>query len=175
MTFLDALTGGAANTAYKNNMQTINTGLNQQSTALMDTYNGANNYILGNGLPALQAGYDAGQQSLATGYGNQRVDINQGAQVGQAQLGQYYGQAAGAITGNYGNALNALGSGYGQARTDLTGQYGQARTDLTNQYGQTQGYLGAATAAWDPIINGSQGSFTRFQNAIGGNGAAGSE
>ncbi|MCJ2072212.1 hypothetical protein MKK75_26035, partial [Methylobacterium sp. J-030] len=130
MGIFDSITGGAATTAYKNNMQTINTGLNQQSTALGDNYTQANNYLLGQGLSALQAGYGTGGQLLATGYGDQRLDINQGAQAGISQLGSSYGQAADAITGNYGSALSSLGQGYGQARDDLTGQYGQARDDI---------------------------------------------
>lgn len=186
MSVFDSLTGGAYNTAYKNNLATINTGLTRQSTALGDNYTSANNYILGSGIPALQAGYGAGGQLLATGYGNQRVDINQGAQNGMGQLGANYGQAADAITGNYGSALSALGQGYGQSRDDLTSGYGQARdditmnygrarTDLGNQYAQTQGYFGAATAAYDPLISGSQGAFTGFMDATGANGAAGSD
>ncbi|MCJ2067362.1 hypothetical protein MKK75_00845, partial [Methylobacterium sp. J-030] len=75
MGIFDSITVGAATTAYKNNMQTINTALNQQSTALGDNYTQADNYLLGQGLSALQAGYGAGGQLLATGYGDQRLDI----------------------------------------------------------------------------------------------------
>lgn len=186
MAVFDSLTGNAYKTAYKNNLATINTGLTQQSTALGDNYTSANNYLLNQGLDALTGGYVNAQGQLATGYGNQRADINQGVQVGQSQLGAGYGQAADAINSGASSALGALGSGYGDARNDLLTQYGTARSDIgTNfdrarsdlgaQYGQTQNYLGQATAAWDPLINGSQGAFTRFQNAIGGNGAAGSD
>lgn len=179
-----ALTGSPGQTAYKNNLATINTGLGQQTTALGDNYTQANNYLMGQGLSALQAGYGAGGQLLATGYGNQRTDINQGAQTGIGQLGQYYGQAADAITGNYGSALSALGSGYAQGNSDLTSNYGQAanaltsnygqaKTDLGNQYAQTQGYLGQATASYQPLINQTAGSVGQYENAIGANGAAG--
>jgi hypothetical protein len=188
----DALTGGAANTAYKNNMQTINTGLTQQSTALGDNYTSANNYLLGSGLPALTAGYSSGLQNLGVGYGNQRTDLAAGYGTGQGDLTQYGGQAQDAInagygaalgslgqgradlTSNYGQAADALTSNYGQARSDISGNYGNARSDLYDAAAQTQGLLGNITDSYARLVDQSAGAPTRYLNATGANGAAGS-
>jgi hypothetical protein len=193
MGIFDSLTGGAYNTAYKNNMQTINTGLTQQNTALGDNYTSANNYLLGSGLPALGAGYNAGLQNLGGGYGDQRTDLNAGYSTGKDVLTQYGGQAQDAIgagyaaalaqlgqgrddlTSNFGQAADSLSANYGQARTDITDNYGRARTDLGGQYGQTQGYLGGLTDAYRPLVNQTAGSVGQYMNAIGANGAAGSQ
>lgn len=171
MGIFDSLTGGAAQTAAKNNMATINTGLIQGTTALGDNYTQANNYVLGSGLPALQGGYTTGLGSLGTGYGMQRQDLSNGYGAGQGNLQQYYGQALGSI----GQGRDDINNSYGAGRDALTSNYGQARTDLTNQYGQTQGYLGRATANYDPIISQTAGSVGQYQNAIGANGQAGSQ
>ncbi|MCJ2052618.1 hypothetical protein [Methylobacterium sp. J-070] len=171
MSIFDAISGGAAQTAFKNNMQTINTGLNQQSTALGDNYTSADNYLLGSGLPALNAGYNAGVSNLGTGYGNQRIDLNAGYMSGQDALNSNYGAALGSL----GQGRSDLQSNYGLANDALTQNYGQARTDLTNQYGQTQGYLGQATASYAPMVQGGSNAFNQFLNATGANGAAGSQ
>ncbi len=42
MAVFDSLTGGAYKTAFKNNLATINTGLQQGTTALGDNYTSAN-------------------------------------------------------------------------------------------------------------------------------------
>lgn len=171
MAFLDALTGGAAKTAYKNNMQTINTGLTQQSTALGDNYTQANNYLLGQGLPALGQGYDTARQNLGTGYQDARTDINAGYMTGQDALNANYGKALGSL----GQGRDDLNNNYAAGRDALTSNYGQARTDLTNQYAQTQNYLGQATANYQPIISQTANALGQYQNAIGANGQAGSQ
>lgn len=196
MSVFDSLTGNAYNTAYKNNLATINTGLNQQTTALGDNYTQANGYILNQGLPALQAGYGAGLTSLGTGYGNQAIALNAGYNTGQNNLTQYGGQAQDAINAGYTAALGALGSGYGQGRQDLTDQYGQARTDITSNYGtarddmqrqyqqarddlvgnytRTQDYLQPVSNAYSAMAGSTQAGLNRYLNATGANGAAGS-
>ena len=170
MAFLDALTGGAAKTAYKNNMQTIGTGLTQQSTALGDNYTAANNYLLGQGLPALGQGFDTARTNLGTGFDMWRTDLNAGYMSGQDALNANYGKALGSL----GQGRDDLNNNYAAGRDALTSNYGQARTDLGNQYGETQGYLGRATANYQPLIDQTAGSVGQYQNAIGANGAAGS-
>ncbi|MCJ2093128.1 hypothetical protein MKK67_11560 [Methylobacterium sp. J-072] len=196
MALFDAITGGAAKTAYKNNIQTINTGLNQQTTALGDNATSANNYLLGQGLNALGQGYSTANTNLGTGFDMSRTDLGNGYGAGQGALGQGYGQAQDAINAGYAAAQGALGAGYGQGRSDLQGQYGlandylqsqygqarsdissgygQARADLTAQYSPTQGYLQGISTGYAPLVAQTAASVPEYMNAIGGNGASGS-
>lgn len=171
MAFLDSLTGGAYNTAYKNNLATINTGLGQQTTALGDNYSAANNYVLGSGLPALQAGYNNGLGNLGTGYADQRQDLSNGYGAGQGNLTNYYGQALSSL----GQGRTDLSNNYAAGRDALNQNYGQARSDLGTAYNNTQNYLGQATANYQPVISQTANSLGQYQNAIGANGAAGSQ
>lgn len=80
--------------------------------------------------------------------------LNKGATAATGYLGVNDG----------GNALSSLGAGYGQARNDVN-----------SQYGQTQGYLGQLGSQYEPMVQQGSAAYGAYNNAIGANGAAGSE
>lgn len=88
--------------------------------------------------------------ALASGTGS----LNTGADRATGYLG----------VNNGGNAMDALGAGYGQARSDVAGQYGQ-----------TQGYLGRLGEQYAPMAQQGSKAYSAYNDAIGANGAAGSE
>lgn len=113
MSLFDYFTGGAGQTAAKNNAAAINTGLQQGGNALLTSYGAGQNYLLGS-----DQGPGAFQYSTAV--------------------------------------------------------YNQARGDVANQYNETQGYLGQATNAYQPLVSGGLGALGSYFDGIGANGADGS-
>ena len=78
-------------------------------------------------------------------------------------------------------ALGALdfglnqGSNYllGPGADALRGSYGDALASLRQYYPEAQGYLGQATAAWDPLVQRGQAGTDAYMDATGVNGGAG--
>ncbi|WP_342167073.1 hypothetical protein [Methylobacterium sp. SD21] len=102
MSFLDFFTGGAGQTAAKNNAAAINTGLQQGGNALLTSYGQGQNYLLGS-----DQGPGAFQYATG-GYDRARGDV--ASQYGQTQ--NYLGQATSAYQPLVSNGLSALGSYY---------------------------------------------------------------
>lgn len=102
---------------------------------------------------------------------------NRAAKNNAAVIGQNLGAGADALTTGTNNALATLGTrGSGAtALSALAGGYSNAREDLNNQYGQTQGYLGQLGASYAPLIQQGGGAYSAFSDAIGANGAEGSQ
>lgn len=92
--------------------------------------------------------------------------INTGLQQGGNALLTSYGQAQNYLLGDGNGTPGAL-------QASVAG-YNNAKTDLANQYGQTQGYLGQATSAYQPLVSAGQNSLGAYYDAIGANGADGS-
>jgi hypothetical protein len=102
MSLFDFFTGGAGQTAAKNNAAAINTGLQQGGNALLTSYGQGQNYLLGSdqGLGAFQyatAGYDRARGDVANQYGQTQDYLGQATSAyqplvsaGQNSLGTYY-------------------------------------------------------------------------------------
>lgn len=86
-------------------------------------------------------------------------------------------QGGNALLTSYGAGQNFLlgdGKGADGALQYATGGYDRARGDVGDAYNSTQGYLGQATNAYQPLVSAGQGALGSYYDAIGANGADGS-
>ena len=131
---------------------------------------------IGAGTGALNNGYRRAQAMLGTGGGGDALSaLNNTARYGRRDLNAGFDAAQNRL-GELGTQLDrTITQGGGQIRSDLMSGFGDARNALGSAYGDTRRDLTAAVQGYTPMIQGGRRAFSGYMDAIGANGATGSD
>lgn len=113
---------------------------------------------------ALKKGQNQSIAALGDAYKTGRADVTGAIPQQTGALNTGYGTATGSIQGGLNNSLTALGQGATGATGAINTGYDTARADIAG-----------GVSAYDPYYNSGVNANTAYNNALGMNGAAGSD